>query len=256
MWDERSEGSEGYKSPAAKRTESLTNHVVPVAENYYIRINADKTMEVSDNINSIDVLIIIFAVIFFVCWTIWIVRLMVCKYRLKNSNALLLKRYHELKLEQKKSEMYEERLDSLSLGKDGEVGLGENEKSGLDENLRLFRKLDNQLRQSKIYKNAKVSKDELSALIGVEKTKFEEVFHDAYPQGSVNDWIDSVRLSYALEALKKWKDEKTEKKPSDEEKETHLTGIATEAGFSNIKALNNACKKHIGISLVYVLKSL
>ena len=108
----------------------------------------------TDHINTIDVLIIICAIIFLVGWIAWVIRLIIIGSKLKKRNAFLYKRYEELQVERRKSDMYESLLDSYHLNSD--------DTAGLQDQRRIFRNLENQVRQTRMYKNPKVGINELA----------------------------------------------------------------------------------------------
>lgn len=196
----------------------------------------------TDNINAMDVLIIVCAVIFLVCWIAWIIRLIITGSKLKTRNALLYKRYEELRLERKKSDMYESLLDSYHLNSDDD--------SGIQDQRRMFRNLENQIRQTRIYKNTKVTANDLAELISIDRKTFDIMFKEASPVPELNDWIDSIRLDEAISSLKDMKAN------GGGDQDAEIVQIATDCGFASRRTMNAACRKIIGIGIVELLHNL
>lgn len=198
-----------------------------------------------DNLNTVDMLLIVSTAILLIFWLIWVVRLIICRHKLKGRNALLFKRYEDIRLERKKSAMLEELLDSYDAAGDG-----------ISEQRRRFHKLEQQVIQTRIYKNVKVSEEDLAIQVGMDKQSFRDMFKDACPQMSAGEWVDGIRLNEAIAKLRAMKAEKSEVKPSEEEKEQKIAHIAEDCGFSGRRSLNSACKRLIGISLHELLRQL
>lgn len=193
----------------------------------------------TDHINTIDVLIIICAIIFLVGWIAWVIRLIIIGSKLKKRNAFLYKRYEELQVERRKSDMYESLLDSYHLNSD--------DTAGLQDQRRIFRNLENQVRQTRMYKNPKVGINELAELVGMDRKMFEIMFKDASPIPELSDWIDSIRLNEAISLLKEMK------ASGNGEQDAEIAQIAVDCGFVNRRAMNGACRKIIGIGIVEML---
>ncbi|MCQ2133762.1 MAG: hypothetical protein MJY88_02230 [Bacteroidales bacterium] len=194
----------------------------------------------TDNINALDIIIIVSAVVFLVCWIAWIIRLIIVGSKLKKRNAMLYKRYEELRMERKKADMYESLLDSYHLNAE--------DVAGIHDHRRVFRNLENQIKQTKIYKNAKVSAADLAELVGLDKSSFDIMFKEASPTDTLNDFMDSIRLNEAIEMFKN--------DLNDGELDAWIAQIATDCGFANRRALNNACKRIIGIGIIELLHQL
>lgn len=194
----------------------------------------------TDKINALDVIIIISAVVFLVCWIAWIIRLIIVGSKLKKRNTMLYKRYEELRLERKKSDMYESLLDSYHLNAE--------DVAGIHEQRRIFRNLENQIKQTKSYKNSKLNSTDLAELISLDKTSFDIMFKEASPTDTLNDFIDTIRLNEAIEMFKN--------DMEDGEQDAVIQQIATDCGFTNRRAMNNACRRIIGIGIVELLHQL
>lgn len=219
-------------------------------------------MEINGNINTANVLLMILAACGFILWIIWVIRLAICKHKVKTRNKFLLKRMEEIQLEKRKVSSYEDLIDSNK-----ELQLDEEEEYTKQQ--RSFRKLENMVRQSRIYRNQTINKDELAEMVRLERKDFDVMFKEVSPVEQISDWMDGFRLNEALSLLREMKaDDKIKKsKPKDEaiqpstlepekEKEAKIAEIATRVGFSGRKHLNKACKKNIGMSLHELLRIL
>lgn len=200
------------------------------------------------------------AAIALIFWIIWIVRLASCKGRIKKKNRFILKKLEEIRTGHRKILEYEELLESAP-------GLLKEEEAGIHQQKRLFNKLEAQVRQTKIYLNQKVTKDDLANLIGVERNSFDALFKDMVPDESPSQWLDSFRIEYAMDKLRALKVELSKKpRPSQDDsaqaavvrpdKEKRLEKIARESGFSGKKAMDRACRTQTGMSVGELMKIL
>lgn len=187
----------------------------------------------TDNINALDVILIISTSFFLLCWIAWIIKLIISSKRIATKNALLYDRYQQLIEEKKKNDMLENLLDSYHMSED---------RAEIQDSRRIFRNLENQVRQTKIFKNVKVSNSELGELVNLEKKQFELMAEDACPFDSVSDWLDSVRIAEAIKLLSGLGDE-------EQGNDAKIKEISMDCGFSSRRALSNACKRIIGINL-------
>lgn len=194
----------------------------------------------TDNINAMDVILIIAASVFLIGWIAWVIKYLISGRRIKAKNDLLFRRYNQLNEERKKNAMLENLLDSYHLGDD---------RAEVMDFRRTFRNIENQVRQTKIYKNTKVTNADLAALVNIEKKDFELIAKEACPFDSVPDWLDAIRLSEAMALIRNLSDE-------DEGNDAKIVEIAAESGFGTRRALTNACKRIIGINLYELMRIL
>ena len=219
-------------------------------------------METSESVNTLEVFIIMIAAIILLLWLIWVIRLAVCKGRLTRKNRLLLKQQNELMLGHRKILRYEDLLESAP-------GLLNEEPQEMREIKRTANKLENQVRQSKIFLNQKVSKEELATLVGMDKKSFDAFSKENFKEQTSSQWLDLFRIEYAMDKLRALKVELGRKvrNSSDNgessqngqirpDKEKRLERIANESGFSGRKTMDKAFRFHIGMSLNELMKIL
>lgn len=192
----------------------------------------------TDNINAFDVILIITSAFFLLCWIAWVIKLIISSRRIAAKNALLYRRYTQLVEEKKKNDLLENLLDSYHLGDD---------RAEIQDLRRIFRNLENQVRQTRIYKNTKVTNSELAELVNLEKKDFEVMAAAACPLDSIADWIDAIRISEAISLIKGLGDE-------ERGNDAKIMEIATDCGFGTRRALSNACKRVIGINLFELIR--
>lgn len=219
-------------------------------------------MEINGNINTANVFLVATASLSFILWIVWVIRLAFCRRKLRNKNKLLLKRLDEIQIEKRKVSAYEDLIDSnREMQMDDETAFADKQ--------RTFRKLENLVRQSRIYRNQSVSKDELAEMVRLDRKQFEAFFKEVSPVTQIAEWMDGFRLSEALTALKEMRaDEKSKKKDRcddasvqgptdpDKERENRIAEIASKSGFNGRKHIDKSCRRIIGMSLHELLRIL
>jgi AraC-like DNA-binding protein len=225
-------------------------------------------METSESVNTIQVFVLMIAAIVLIFWIVWIVRLAVCKSRIKKKNRFIMKKLEELRSDHKMISEYEDLLDSAP-------GLLHEESLVRHTERAMLRKLENQVRQSKIFLNQKVSRDDLAALVGMERKAFDAAFKAASPDRSPSEWMDWFRVEYAVEKLRVLKHEFRRRKPAadsaadgqarqqtqtqaqtQQDRESRIARIALDSGFSGRRSLNRACRSQTGMSVGEMMKIL
>lgn len=205
----------------------------------------------TENANTITIILIVASVILLVCWIVWAVRLFIANHRLKSRNKLLLKRFQDLLLERRKTSTYEDLLDTKAAAAE--------EREAYTEYRAKFRLLENRVRQTRIYRNSKVTKAELSDMIALDPKEFDALFRDCSQVESFVDWIDGFRIADAIPMLRQMKEERKHSPSKNEvhedatmtqeDTETKVNKIAQELGFSGRRALNGACKRVLGMGV-------
>ncbi|MBS7317889.1 MAG: hypothetical protein ACI3ZH_05965 [Candidatus Cryptobacteroides sp.] len=212
-------------------------------------------MDNTADLNAINAILMIAAAILLVLWLVWVVRLAACRHRMKTKNRMLLSRLEELQAEKRRAMSYEDIIDSYGNAR-------AEEEAGFVKGQREFRKLCDRVRQSRIYRNRSVSKDELVSLTMLEKAEFDQMFKDHSPVQSLSEWLDGFRLEEAVTELRVMKaDEKAGKDKTasvdengkalsaDKLREKKLQDLAARTGFSSRKQLDKACRRIIGMTL-------
>lgn len=229
----------------------------------YISAAKAVTMETSESVNTVQVFVLMIAAIVLIFWIVWIVRLAVCKSRIKKKNKFIMKKLDELKSDHKIIFEYEDLLDSAP-------GLLHEESLVRHTERAMLRKLENQVRQSKIFLNQKVSRDDLAGLVGMERKTFDAAFKAASPDQSPSEWLDWFRVEYAMEKLRVLKHELRRRRPAAEasaeaqaaqqsqvqDRESRIARIALDSGFSGRRSLNRACRNQTGMSVGEMMKIL
>lgn len=152
--------------------------------------------------------------------------------RMKAKNKLLVAKLDEMVT-------LEEKLQNLkgNGSQNGTVDISPNTTSEHDrrqENRKLFEKMDLEIHSRKLYLQPELGRDELAAIIGVDKNRFAEIIRDN-TEGRLNDYLNKMRIIHAIRIMK-------------EKNHYTLHGIALESGFINMSTFNNAFKRYTGLT--------
>ena len=205
-----------------------------------------------ENISSLDIFIAVVAIIFFLLWAVYVVRIIFARRKARNRNRLILKQYQQALEDRALIRSLKDRLDesnekvaSLRAELTGtqEDGQGLPEESG-----RILRRMEDAIRASRLYAAEKpATREDVMNLVHLEKKEFEAVLKAG---GVTLDGIlDGMRLEAALPLLK---EAAGAEKPEDGSDPVANAAIA--AGFSGKRALGRSVKDALGMSLDELLE--
>ena len=205
-----------------------------------------------ENISSLDIFIAVVAIIFFLLWAVYVVRIIFARRKAKNRNRLILKQYQQALEDRALIRSLKDRLDesnekvaSLRAELTGtqEDGQGLPEESG-----RILRRMEDAIRASRLYAAEKpATREDVMNLVHLEKKEFEAVLKAG---GVTLDGIlDGMRLEAALPLLKEAAGAEKPEDGSDP-----VANAAIGAGFSGKRALGRSVKDALGMSLDELLE--
>ncbi len=140
----------------------------------------------------------------------------------------LLKYQHTLEIEKKRNQAF---LHQYEANDKQTANRNEENKS---DNAELFERLNMLIIEKKLYLKTSLSRDELTQLIGVDKTHFAEIIYEN-TGGRLNEYLNGLRVEHAVKLMRQY-DNYT------------LRAIAEESGFNNMSTFHNAFKKKIGMT--------
>ena len=195
-------------------------------------------MENTD-INSIDIILLILAVIFLVLWVVNLVKLYSARATVRRRNAFIWSQRQEVwrlrslvRSEQTARQHAEEELESARAANDALTGkpVDSGTVSAPDRDLRT--QLDEAMQVSHRYLRSNFGKDDVADLLHVEKKDVDQLFKDA----SLSDYIARWRMEYAIGRMQ-------------EDPEKSIAFIAGECGFSGERAMDKASRQVVGMSV-------
>ena len=191
------------------------------------------------SINSLDLVLMIVAGIFFILWVVYLVKLFAAERKVRRRNSFIWKQWQEqsvlrarLRSENAARREAEEDLEAARAANDALTGkpVESGTVSAPEESLR--DRIDDAMGTTHRFLRASFDRDEMAELMHVEKRELDETFSDI----SIQDYISRWRMNYAVSLMK-------------ENPDKELGVVASESGFANQKALDRACRSFMGMGI-------
>ena len=205
-----------------------------------------------EKITSVDIFIGVVALIFLLLWIVYLVRVLVLQGRVKSRNKLLLAQYEKalqgqaaLRTLQERVEGQQETLATLKAELAGTPAQVENLP---DEGGRIFRQVLDAIRASRLYAQEKATRENVMALVHLEKKELDAVLKGAV---QLDDLFDDLRLEAALPLLRE-----AVRADKPEDGSDPVENAARTAGFSGKRALGRKVKDALGMPLEELLEIL
>lgn len=179
-------------------------------------------MENMDNSNnSILVLVVVSAAVFFLLWLIAIIRLAMTRRGIRQRNKIIV----SLAVKNAGMETKVRRYSSL---------LDKSEDFSSEES-RMFAELEDMIIARELWHNQNISRDDMASLTGINRRQLDDILKIRLPEGETwQTWIEGFRFHEALGMIMEGKT------PGN---------VATACGYPSEKALDRSFRKNTGISL-------
>lgn len=206
-----------------------------------------------EKITSVDIFIGVVALIFLLLWIVYLVRVLVLQGRVKSRNKLLLAQYEKALQGQAALRTLQERVDgqqeTLATLKAELAGTPAQVENLPDEGGRIFRQVLDAIRASRLYAQEKATREDVMALVHLEKKELDAVLKGAGVQ--LDDLFDDLRLEAALPLLRE-----AVRADKPEDGSDPVENAARTAGFSGKRALGRKVKDALGMPLEELLEIL
>ncbi|MBR1573364.1 MAG: hypothetical protein IJ652_00780 [Bacteroidales bacterium] len=191
-----------------------------------------------NSIRSIDIVLLIIAVLLLVLWIVNLVRLSLARAQVRKRNERIWNLYRDhaamrqrLRRETDLREKAEDDLLSARAANDALVGRPVESGTVEAPQPDLRARLDDAMQTSHRYLRASFGRDDLAELIHVDKKEIDALFKD----GSPADYIAAWRLDYAIALMQ-------------DEPVKDTATLASESGFPSEKALDRTCRNRLSMS--------